>query len=527
MSVSSEVSAGPETKQKATRKDWIGLAVIALPCLLYSMDLTVLYLAVPQLTADMKPSATQLLWMLDIYGFFVAGCLITMGTLGDRIGRRKVLLFGAAAFGVASVLAAFSTTAEMLIVTRALLGIAAATLAPSTLSLIRNMFLDTRQRTIAISIWATSFSVGGAIGPLIGGIMLEYFWWGSVFLIGVPVMVLLLIVGPKLLPEFRDPNAGRLDILSAGLSIAAVLSIIYAVKLVAVEGASPDALMAIVGGVGLGVGFLRRQTKLADPLIDMTLFRNAAFCAAITTNMLSIFVAFSVFMFMSQYLQLVLGLTPFIAGLWTVPSSIGFVIGSMGAPVLLRFMQPATGIAVGLVMSATGLIIMTGVDSGYGLVALVVGSTCMALGLAPTVTLTTDFIMGIVPPERAGAASGLSETAVEFGGALGIAVLGSFGTAVYRGQMTRSMPSGVPPEAAEAARSTLGAAMSAGHRLPAPLGPDLIEAARHAFTHSLEMISIICALIATAAAVLVVIAVRRAPPAEDVVRKIRRAARVR
>jgi len=226
--------------------------------------------------------------------------------------------------------------------------------------------------------------------------------------------------------------------------------------------------------------------------------------------MLSVFVAFSVFMFTSQFLQLVLGLSPFVAGLWTVPSSVGFVVGSMGAPHLLRFMKPATGIAAGLVTSAIGLIILIGVDSAYGLSALVVGSTIMALGLAPTVTLTTDFIMGTVPPERAGAASGLSETAAEFGGALGIAMLGSFGTAIYRGQMTSSMPSGVPPEAAEAARSTLGGAVSAANRLPAPAGPDLLEAARNAFTHSLELTSIICALIATLAAFLMVIVVRRA-----------------
>jgi DHA2 family multidrug resistance protein-like MFS transporter len=486
--------------------------VIALPCILYSMDLTVLYLAVPQLTADMKPSATQLLWMLDIYGFMVAGCLITMGTLGDRIGRRKVLLFGAAAFGVASVLAAFSTSAEMLIVTRALLGIAAATLAPSTLSLIRNMFLDDRQRTVAISIWATGFSVGGAIGPLIGGIMLEFFWWGSVFLIGVPAMALLLIVGPKLLPEFRDPNAGRLDIPSAALSIVAVLAIIYALKLIAADGPSPDSLMALLGGGAFGGLFVRRQMKLADPLIDLTLFRNPAFCAAIATNMLSVFVAFSVFMFTSQYLQLVLGLSPFVAGLWTVPSSIGFVAGSMGAPHLLKVMKPATAIATGLAFSAIGLFILIGIDTPYGLAALVIGSTIMALGLAPTVTLTTDLIMGLAPPERAGMASGLSETAAEFGGALGIAILGSLGLAIYRGQMTSTMPSGVPPEAAEAARSTLGAAMSAADRLPAPTGPDLLEAARGAFTHSLELTSIICALIATAAAIVVVIVLRRAQP---------------
>src|SRR6478672_8320735 len=203
---------------RAGRREWIGLAVIALPCMLYSMDLTVLDLAVPQISADLKPSSTQLLWILDIYGFLVAGSLITMGSLGDRVGRRRLLLIGAATFGATSVLAAFSTSPAMLIASRALLGLAGATLAPSTLSLIRNMFLDPAQRRLAIGIWGTSYSVGGAMGPLIGGIVLQHYWWGAVFLIGAPVMLLLLVAGPLLLPEFRDPEAGRLDIPSATLS---------------------------------------------------------------------------------------------------------------------------------------------------------------------------------------------------------------------------------------------------------------------------------------------------------------------
>jgi DHA2 family multidrug resistance protein-like MFS transporter len=191
--------------------------VLALPCLLYSMDLTVLELAVPKLSVDLKPTSYQLLWIMDIYGFLLAGFLITMGTLGDRIGRRRLLLIGPAAFGAASVLAAFSGSAEMLIITRAVLGVGGATLAPSTLSMIRNMFLDPDQRAIAIGVWATSFAAGAAIGPLAGGVLLEFFWWGSVFLLAVPVMALLLVLGPLLLPEFRDPGAGRLDLISAAM----------------------------------------------------------------------------------------------------------------------------------------------------------------------------------------------------------------------------------------------------------------------------------------------------------------------
>src|SRR5262245_1814995 len=268
-----------ETPAKAGRREWIGLAVITLPCLLYSMDLTVLHLAVPRLTESLQPTSTQLLWIIDIYGFFVAGSLVTLGTLGDRIGRRKLLLIGAAFFGVASVLAAFSTSAAMLIATRALLGLAGATVAPSTLSLIRNMFHDPEERTRAISVWIMAFSMGGAVGPVVGGLLLEYFWWGSVFLAAVPVMLLILIVGPKLLPEYRDPNAGKLDVASAAISMAAVLSMIYGLKRMAQEGVTLLALLAVGAGVLLGLLFVRRQLRLTDPLLDLGLFRIRAFTA--------------------------------------------------------------------------------------------------------------------------------------------------------------------------------------------------------------------------------------------------------
>ncbi len=264
--------------RRAGRREWIGLAVLALPCLLYAMDLTVLNLAVPHLSADLRPSSTQLLWIVDIYGFLVAGSLVTMGTLGDRIGRRRLLLIGAAAFGAASLVAAWSTSAEMLIAARALLGLAGATVAPSTLSLIRNMFLDPRQRTVAISVWITSFSVGGAIGPLLGGVLLQWFWWGSVFLLAVPVMALLLVLGPLLLPEFRDPQPGRLDLPSAALSVAAVLAVIYGLKQLAQDGLGWPPALSILAGLAVGVVFVRRQHRLADPLLDLRLFRHPSTC---------------------------------------------------------------------------------------------------------------------------------------------------------------------------------------------------------------------------------------------------------
>ncbi|MGH7317834.1 MAG: MFS transporter, partial [Candidatus Rokuibacteriota bacterium] len=501
----------PETKTapRAGRKEWIGLAVIALACVLYVMDLTVLHLAIPAISADLQPSSAQLLWIIDIYGFLVAGSLITMGTLGDRIGRRRLLMIGAVAFGAASVLAAFSTSAEMLIATRALLGIAGATLAPSTLSLIRNMFLDPRQRTVAISIWITSFSVGAAIGPLLGGLVLEFFWWGAVFLLAVPVMVLLLLLGPRLLPEYRDPNAGRIDLLSAAQSLAAVLAVIYGLKQIAQDGFGWSAGVSIAAGVAVGVAFARRQSRLAAPLIDLQLFRMPAFSVSLATYGLGIFLVFGGFLFLPQYLQLVLGLSPLEAGLWTLPWALGFVVGSNLTPVIARRVRPAFVMAVGLALAAVGFGIFTQVDSASSFAVIVTGSVIFSLGTAPLFTLTNDLIIGSAPPERAGAAAGISETAAELGGALGIAIFGSIGTAVYRSQVIDGVPDGVSPTASETARDTLGGAIEVAAQLPGELGPTLINAAREAFTYGLQLTAAISAVGSIGLALLVVTMLRR------------------
>jgi MFS transporter, DHA2 family, multidrug resistance protein len=498
---------------RAGRREWIGLAVLALACLLYAMDLTVLHLAVPSLSEDLQPSSAQLLWITDIYGFMVAGFLVTMGTLGDRIGRRRLLMVGAAAFGLLSVLAALSTSAEQLIAARALLGVAGATLAPSTLSLLFAMFADPHQRQVAIGVWIASFSAGGAIGPMLGGVLLEHYWWGSVFLLSLPVMALLLVLGPRVLPEYRDPQAGRLDLPSAVLSLVAVLAAVFGLKQVAQDGPGPLAVLAVLVGLAVGVVFARRQLRLADPMIDLRLFRSTTFNAALATNFLGIFIAVGYFLFVAQYLQLVLGLSPLQAGLWSLPSAVGFIVGSNLAPRLLRRVRPAWVIGGGLALAAVGLGVLTqvGGSTDADLAILVGASLVVSLGLAPVFGATTDLVVSSAPPERAGAASGISETGAELGGALGIAILGSIGVAVYRGELAASLPAGIPAEAAAVARDTLGGAVGVAAQLPGGAGGALLAVAREAFVQGMQLTVTLSAAVAVGVAVMAAVLLRAVP----------------
>lgn len=418
-----------------------------------------------------------------------------MGTLGDRIGRRKVLLYGAVAFGLASALAAFSRSAELLIVSRALLGVAGATLAPSTLSLIRNMFLDDHERTVAIGIWVTCFSVGAAIGPVLGGLLLERFWWGSVFLLNVPIMILLVILAPILLPEFRDEKAGGLDLFSAALSLVAVLLMIYGLKAVAIHGIAVVSVSTIFFGVVLGFWFVVRQKALPYPLIDVNLFRSPSFTASLSLNMFCCFIAFGAFFFTGQYMQLVMNFSPLKAGLWSTPTSLAFILGSLLAPQLVRKYQPGHVLAVGLFIAALGFFILARLEPTSGLLPVVGGMTIYSLGISPIFTLSTDLVVGSVPPERAGSAASISETSTEFGGALGMAVLGSVGTALYRSRITAGMPFDISPEVVEVAHNTLGGAVSVANELPEGIANNLLLLAKSAFTDALQFISAINILI--------------------------------
>jgi DHA2 family multidrug resistance protein-like MFS transporter len=496
-----------ETKQRAGRREWIGLAVLALPTLLLSLDMSVLHLAVPHLAADLRPSSTQLLWIIDIYGFMIAGFLVTMGTLGDRIGRRKLLMIGGAAFGVASVVAAFATSPSMLIGARAVMGVAGATLMPSTLALISNMFQDPRQRGTAIAVWMSCFMGGMVIGPVVGGVLLEAAWWGSVFLMAVPVMVLLLVVAPKLLPEYKDSSAGRLDLASVALSLGAILPIIYALKEIAKDGVALSTLVVLVIGLGVGVVFARRQRTLASPMLDLQLFRVRAFSAALSIMLVGAVTMGGVFLLVSQYLQMVAGLSASVAGLWLVPQAIAVVIGSMIAPRLAQRFRPEFVLGFGMLVAAVGILLFTQATGKEGVILVVLGMSIAGFGMGPQGVLCTEMVVSSVPPQKAGAASAMSETSGEFGIAMGIAVFGSVGTAVYRDSI--AVPASVPAEAAASANDSMAGALDAAAHLPGPVADDLLATARDAFADGLHLVAGIGGAIVVVFAVVGMIALRK------------------
>ncbi|GAA3833346.1 MFS transporter [Streptomyces phyllanthi] len=466
------------TATEARPGRWLALSVLVLAVLLVAVDATVLGLATPYISEDLRPSGAQLLWIGDVYSFVIAGLLVSMGGLGDRIGRKKLLLTGATAFGAISVLNAYAVTPELMILARALLGVAGATLMPATLALIRNLFHDPRERSLAIGVWGATASAGTAVGPIVGGFLLEHFWWGSVFLINLPVMAVLVLVGIRLLPESRTPDPGPWDLTSVALSLVGMLGVVYAVKEAATHGLSLDALSAAALGGAALFWFVRRQLTLPSPLLDMRLFRNRGFSGAVLSDLLTILGMSGLVFFLSQYLQLVQGRRPFEAGLAELPAAVGAVAAGLVAGTVARRFSVRSVVAGGLAAVGLALAALTLLDESTGYPLIGAALLVVGVGAGFSFTVTADVILAGVPKEQAGAASAVSETAYELGAALGIALLGSIVTGVYRGFPT---PPGTPPEAHE----SLGGATQVASALPADHAHALMTAAREAFTDGL------------------------------------------
>lgn len=504
------------TRPTAGRREWLGLAVLTLPVILLSNSITILFLAVPWITAGLRPSATELLWIMDIYTFVLAGLLIPMGALGDRIGRRRVLLGGAVVFGVGSAAAAYATSPELLIAARVLLGIGAATLMPSTLALIRTLFVDPGQRKMAVGIWTAGSSGGVVLGPPLGGLLLEYFWWGSVFLLNVPFMALLLIAGPLLLPESRDPKKGGFDLLGVLLSLAAVLPLIYGLKQVALEEPSIWSVGALVAGVAFGVAFVYQQRRKADPMVDVDLFRRPVFTTAVGGYALVMFALTGGTYLASPYLQQVLGFSPLPAALWQMPAGVGVIVAAVVAGYLAQRLRPGPIFAAGPLIMAVGLLIMSQVEVDAGLAALVPGMILVGAGTGIVATVAVDIVLGSVPPERSARASALSETSLELGTALGIALMGLISTVVYSRTLLDTTPQGVPQAETAAASETLAAALAIAAELPGEIGAQLADAARAAFTLGMQVPLYVTAALMLALGAIALFALRRADikPAE-------------
>ncbi|MDN3904806.1 MFS transporter [Arthrobacter sp. YD2] len=477
-------------------REWASLGVLTLAVMLLAVDGTVLALAVPSLSASLEPTSTQLLWIGDIYSFALAGLLVTMGNVADRIGRKKLLLIGSAGFGIASAIAAFAPSPEVLIAARALLGVSGATIMPSTLSIIRHVFTIPAQRTRAIAVWSVGAGGGAALGPLVGGILLENFWWGSVFLINIPVMLILLISGAVLLPESRNPRPGKLDLLSALLSIASIVAVVYAVKHTFSSGVDAIGFAALVLGLLTGWVFIRRQRLSSNPMLDIELFRLPAFRGAVVANGLSIFALSGLLFFFSQYLQLVRGYGPLKAGLAELPVTIAmmtvvFVIGFAVA----RF-GVGRSVGGGLLLGAAGLVLLAGAEELGGYLGIAVALVVTGLGIGLAMTLSTDAVVASAPRERAGAASSISETAYELGVALGIAVLGSVLSALYRTNLPAMS------ELDAGTRAAVTDSLASGLQVLDDDATQLIADAQNAFTDAMQVTSLIAALILAVAGII-------------------------
>ncbi|GAE09155.1 MFS transporter [Paenibacillus sp. JCM 10914] len=466
---------------KATWREWVGLIPLTLAVFMLATDMTILFLAMPSIAADLAPSATQMLWIIHIGELLAVGFFLTMGRLGDRIGRRRLLIIGVTIYGVSSIVAAFSTESWMLIASRALLGLASATVMPSTMSLLRNMFFYPKQFSVAIAIIMSSFSAGMALGPPIGGLLLDHYWWGAVFLVNVPAVVVLLAAAP-LLPEYRNKQSQRMDLVSVLLSSLTLIIFIFALQEMASHGIKIIYVGLIALSIAVGFLFINRQLHSKDPLLDLYMFRNSVLTNSLISRVFLSLLITGESMLFAQHLQ-VIGLSPTEAGLLLIIPAIFSIAGTLVSPVLTRWMSPTYAMVSNLLTAGGGAFLLMLTVQKADILLLMIGASLMGIGVGPTITIASEQIISSVPQERAGTASALSDVSNGLGSVLSVAIIGSIGMLVYRWTLTDSIPAGVQPEIANSAMESVGTALAVSDGLP-----DMLQAIRSSSTVALQSV---------------------------------------
>ncbi|MFI6643412.1 MFS transporter [Streptomyces sp. NPDC050504] len=473
---------------------WVVLVVLCVSLLLVALDATVLHVAMPSVTEDLRPSSTALLWIVDAYPLVCAALLILFGTLGDRVGRRRVLLLGYALFGVASAIAALAETPGVLIAARALLGVGGAMIMPATLSILRAVFPDRRERATAIGIWTAVAAVGAATGPVLGGFLVEHFWWGSVFLINIPLMVLALPLGRLLLPESTGDTDGPWDVFGALMAAFGVLGVVLGVKRAgAGEPLAAATALPLLAGAALLVLFVARQKRRSHPLIDMRMFARPAFTTSVGCIVLAMLALVGLELIAVQYLQLVLGLSPLETGLRLLPLTFAAMAAGASGSYTLARVGPRRMVGWGFVLTAAAVLLLTLMGQQDRPALLTTGFLLLGFGLQTTLFGAYESMLSEAPAEAAGGAAAIGETSYQLGAGMGIALLGSVMNAAYAPGLADVPDSGVPAAARDAAANSLGEAYQEADRLGGALGDVLRTTARESFVTGLHVTLLVSA----------------------------------